>query len=83
MTTFYQLLDVTTGNLITEFDSEDEAIEALSGVQADDGDEPLLEYALFRFQDGRPTLVAKERELVVHVASAQRRRHNQITAIQS
>jgi hypothetical protein len=83
MNTFFQLWNRTTGNLITEFESEDEAIEALSGVQADEGDEPLLEYALFRFQDGRPTLVAKERELVVHVASAQRRRHNQITAIQS
>jgi hypothetical protein len=80
MTTFYQLMDVTTGNLITEFDSEDEAIEALSGVQADNSDESLLEYALFRFQDGCPTLVAKERDLVVHIAAAQRRRHNQITA---
>jgi hypothetical protein len=83
MNTFFQLWDRTTGNLVTEFASEDEAIEALSAIQADDGDEPLLEYALFRFQDGRPTLVAKERDLVVHVASAQRRRHNQITAIQS
>ena len=83
MNTFFQLWDRTTGNLVTEFDSEDEAIEALSGIQADDGDESLLEYALFRFQDGRPTLVAKEREFVVHVASAQRRRRNQITAIQS
>jgi hypothetical protein len=83
MNTFFQLWDRTTGNLVTEFDSEDEAIEALSGIQADDGDESLLEYALFRFQDGHPTLVAKERDLIVHVALAQRRRHNQITAIQS
>ena len=71
----FQLWDITTGNLVTEFDSEDEAIEALSSVQADDGDDPLLELALFRFQDGRPTLVAKASDLVLYVAA--RREDNQ------
>lgn len=73
MNGFFQLLDVTTGNVVTEFPSEDEVIKALSGVQIDDGDEPLLELALFRFQDGRPTLVAKERDLVAYVARARKR----------
>jgi hypothetical protein len=68
MSAFFQLWDTTTGNLITEFDSDDEAIEALRGVRAEDGDEPLPEFALFRFQDDHPTLVAKERDLVHYVA---------------
>lgn len=67
MNRFFQLMDVTTGNLVTEFDSEEDAIEALSEVQAADGDEPILEFALFRFQDGRPNLVAKESDLVLYV----------------
>ena len=74
MNGFFQLLDVTTGNVVTEFQSEDDAVEALSGVQGDDGDEPILELALFRFQDGRPTLVAKERDLVIYLARARKRR---------
>ncbi|MGH7960307.1 MAG: hypothetical protein ACRERD_00590, partial [Candidatus Binatia bacterium] len=60
MNTFFQLWDTTTGNLVTEFDSEDEAIEALCRVRAEDGYASLLEFALFRFEDDRPTLVAKE-----------------------
>ena len=74
MNGFFQVLDVTTGNVVTEFQSEDEAVEALSGVQVDDGDEPILELALFHFLDGRPTLVAKERDLVVYLARARQRR---------
>jgi hypothetical protein len=70
MNTFFQLWDTTTGNIVTEFDSEDEVIQALIGVQAEDGDAPLLSFALFRFQHGRPTLVAKERDLVRYIARA-------------
>ena len=73
MNAFLQLWDITTGNLVTEFDTEDKAIEALRGVQAEDGDGPPLEFALFRFQDDRPTLVAKERALVQYVARARKR----------
>jgi hypothetical protein len=70
MNTFFQLWDRTTGNLVTEFDSEDEAIEALCRVQAEDGEEALLEFALVRFQDDRPTLITKERDLIRYVARA-------------
>ena len=72
MNTFFQLWDTTTGNLVTEFDSEDEAIEALLGVQTEDGDGPLMEFALFQFQDDHPTLVAKERDLVLYLTRARK-----------
>ena len=72
MNAFFQLWDTSTGNLVTEFDSEDEAIEALSRIRADEGVEPLLEFALFRFEDDRPTLVAKANELVRYVEVTRR-----------
>ena len=71
MNVFFQLWDTTTGNLVTEFDSEEEAIGHLRVVQADEGEESILEFALFRFEDGRPTLIAKERDLVTYVARAE------------
>jgi hypothetical protein len=71
MNAFFQLWDTTTGNLVTEFDSEDEAIALLCGVRAEEGDEPLLGFALFRFEDDRPSLVAKEGDLVTYVVQAQ------------
>jgi hypothetical protein len=74
MNAFFQLWDTTTGNLVTEFDSEDKAIEALRGVQAEDGDGALLEFALFRFENDRPTLVAKERALVQYIAHVRQRK---------
>lgn len=73
MNVFFQLWGTTTGNLATEFDSEDEAIGHLREVQADEGEESILEFALLQFRDGRPTLVAKERDLVTCVARAQTR----------
>ena len=54
MNIFFQLWDTTTGNLVTEFDSGDEAIEALYRVQAEDGEEALLEFALVRFSGRSP-----------------------------
>ena len=58
------------GNLVAEFDSEDEAIEALRKVQTEEGDESLLEFALLQFLHDRPTLVAKEGGLVLYVTRA-------------
>ena len=73
MDIFFQLWDTTTGNLVTEFDSEDEAIDHLRELQADEGEAPILEFALFRFEDVRPTLVAKGRDLIRYVAPSQAR----------
>ena len=67
------LLDTITVNKVTEFDTEDEVIEFLSAVQAKDGDEPLLEYALFRYEVDRPIHVARERDLVFYLERARER----------
>ena len=70
MNTFLQLWDTTSGNLVTEFDSEDEAIKALCRMRDENGDEALLEFALVSFQDNRPTLIAKDRDLIRYLARA-------------
>jgi len=70
MSRFFQLLDVITGNVVTEFNSERETIEALRHVQAEEGDGPLLELALFRFEDEHPSLIAKQEGLVDYLACA-------------
>jgi hypothetical protein len=72
MNIFFQLWDTTTGNLVTEFDSEDEAIAALCSIRADEGIEPLLEFALLRFEDDRPTPIAKANDLVSYIAMTSR-----------
>ena len=80
MSEFYQLFDATTGNLVTEFDSEEEAIEALNGIWADEGDEPISEYTLFRFRDGKPSVVAREQDLVLYLERARERGHRPASA---
>ena len=77
MNAFFQLWDTTSGNLVTEFESEQEATEALYQVLSEDGANPLLEWALLKFQEGHPSLVAKGSDLVVYVARAGRHREKQ------
>jgi hypothetical protein len=73
MEIFFQLWDTASGNLVTEFGSEDAAIDALRGVQSEDGDAPFLDLALVRYEEDRPFLVAKGRDLVTYVAHARTR----------
>jgi hypothetical protein len=70
MEPFLQLMDITTGNLVAEFESDQEAIAALGRVQEDEGAESIADYALFRFLDGHPVLIAKQLELVRLVSIA-------------
>lgn len=83
MNTFFLLLDMTTGNMVTEFDTQDEAIEILGEVQSKDGDGPLLEYALFRYEDDRPTLVAREHDLVLYLARAREQGVNRVVGVRA
>ena len=67
MSMFYQLLDRSSGNVITEFDTEEEAFAALCRVGRDHGLEELQHLALLRFEDGHPSLIAMEDELLARV----------------
>ena len=68
MNDFFQLLDAMTGNVVADFASERELLDALYQVRDEDGEASLAEYVLLRFCDGHPTLVAKEEDLVKYVA---------------
>ena len=83
MTTFFVLYDSTTANLVTEFDTEEEAIELLSQIQDDEGDEAILEYALFQYEDDRPTLVAREHDLVLYLARARERGASHVVSVRA
>jgi hypothetical protein len=64
MSMFFELLDTSSGNLIKEFETEREAIDALRAVGHEYGVEHLRHLALLCFQNGHPTLVARDDELV-------------------
>lgn len=67
MSEFFQLLDVSSGNVINEFDTEQEALAALGAVGHEHGLAELANLALLRFEDGHPRLVAMEDELIARV----------------
>ena len=67
MSVFFPLLDLTTSNAVDEFETERQAIAALRSAHEVHGAESLLDLALLRFEDGHPTLVTMERDLVDRV----------------
>jgi hypothetical protein len=67
MNVFFELFDLASGNLIEDFATEEEAIEALRLAERDHGPAAISDVALLRFDDGHPTLVAMEGELVERV----------------
>jgi hypothetical protein len=75
MNVFFELFDLESGNLIEDFATEEEALEALRSAERDHGPAAISDIALLRFDDGHPTLIAMEGELVerVHRTAANRR----------
>jgi len=67
MTVFFQLMDTTSGNVIRDYDTEDDALDELRGVARNYGLDEIRELALLRFEDGRPILVAMGNELIAHL----------------
>jgi hypothetical protein len=56
-----------SGNLFADFATEDEAWDALRQWAAEFGLEELHDLGLMRLENGRPTLVAMEDDLVQRV----------------
>jgi hypothetical protein len=67
MDVFYELFDLATGNVIDDFATEEDALEALRSTKHEHGSAAISEIALLRYDDGRPTLVAMEHDLVARV----------------
>lgn len=67
MNVFYQVLDVSSGNVVTEFDTEVDAFAALCRVGQEHGLAEMAHLALLRFEDGHPSLIVMEDDLVARV----------------
>ena len=67
MNVFFEVFDLESGNLIEDFATEEEALEALRSAERDHGPEAISDIALLRFDDGHPTLFAMDGELVERV----------------
>lgn len=64
---FFELVDWSTGNVIAEFDTEEEALADLLAEGREYGFDGIRSYALLRYRDGHPTLIAMEDELVAYL----------------
>lgn len=67
MDEFLELVDWSTGNVIADFDTEEEALADLLTEARDYGFDGIRTYALLRYQNGHPTLIAMEDELVAYL----------------
>ncbi|MGH2533190.1 MAG: hypothetical protein ACRDJW_12900 [Thermomicrobiales bacterium] len=64
MTAFFELMDLTTANVVGHFATEDEALAVVRDVVADEGRDAVEELALSRQAGGtRPTLIAAGNDL--------------------
>jgi hypothetical protein len=64
MSVFCQMLDRSSGNVIKDYPSEEAALEELRTIGQEYGFDEIRTLALLKFQDGHPTLVAMEDELI-------------------
>jgi hypothetical protein len=64
MIVFYQLLDRSLGNVIKDYPTEEAALEELRGVGQEYGVDEMRSLALLKFEDGHPTLVAMDDDLI-------------------
>lgn len=78
MKRFYEIIDGSTGNVIKDFPSEETAFAELTIIVETYGEAEIKDLVLMRFDDGQPSLVAAEEDLVsLLAAEATRRRIEQ------
>lgn len=70
MDVFYEQFDLETGNVIDDFVSEDEALDVLRAAEREHGFAAISDVALLRYENGHPTLVAMENDLVARVTGS-------------
>lgn len=67
MDSYYELVDVASGNMIEDYDHERDAIEALVRVVEEHGSEAIATFALAHVQGSQRRLVAMQVDLVLRV----------------
>lgn len=63
MDTFYELIHLPSGNVVGDFESQDEALLALLRITDGQPTSPLTDFALMRGDGDQQTLVAMRDEL--------------------
>ena len=67
MNTYYQLVDLASGNVIEDYERESDAIDALIQVVVNHGPQAIETFALTRITAGQAVLIAMQDELVLRV----------------
>ena len=70
MRVFFELFDLESSNVIDDFDTEQDAMDALMAAEREFGSQAIENVALLRFEDGHPTLIAMEHDLVDRVIAS-------------
>jgi hypothetical protein len=70
MGVFLQVIDLSTNNVVEDFDSELETLSLPNVVFGADGVARLSDLVLVRFEDGHPTLIASRNALVQRISDA-------------
>jgi hypothetical protein len=70
MDSYYELFDLASGNVIEDYESENEAIDALIQVVVNHGSQAIETFALTQVISGQPRLIAMQKDLVVRVEEA-------------
>jgi hypothetical protein len=64
MDTLYELIDLTSGNVVGEYDSEVEALAEVRRFAVEYDASAVKDYSLMRIEDGRQSLVAMQDALI-------------------
>jgi hypothetical protein len=67
MDSYYELFDLASGNVIEDYVSERDAIDALIQVAANHGLRAIETFALMHVSSGKPALIAMEVELMARI----------------
>jgi hypothetical protein len=83
METFYEVLDGSTGNVIKDYPSEEAAIAELTLIANTYGVDEIKRLVLMRFEDGRPSLVAADEDLIARLVDDGTQYHRNVQEVLS
>jgi hypothetical protein len=72
MDSYYELFDLASGNVIANYETESDAMDALVQVVIDHGLQAIETFALTQVTSGQPRLIAMQEQLVLQVEEAMR-----------
>ncbi len=72
MDSYYELVDLASGNMIEDYDREQDAIEALMRVVEEHGSQAISTFALAHVQGNQRRLVAMQDALILRVEQEMR-----------